>query len=164
MNHAGAGVHGHVVRQHAENLAIEKRMLKVQTLHLAAGEARQFFRVLQIAFLGYIGSQPGRDDVDLAGRFERDVLFMRMERHGHRSRQRPGSSGPDDGGDFFARESRINLRGIVEQRVLHPDGWRGVVLVFNFGFGQRGLVVHAPIDGAQTLVYEVVFVKAEKGP
>ena len=66
VHHAGAGVHGDVVRQHAENFAIEKRMLKVQALHLAAGEARQFLRVLQVAFRGHIGGQPGGDDVDFA--------------------------------------------------------------------------------------------------
>ena len=138
-------------------------MLKVQPLQLAAGEARQFLRVLQIAFLGYIGRQPGRHNVDLARGFERHVLFVGMEGHRHRSRQRPGRGGPDDGRDFLARQRGINLRRIIEQRVLHPDAWRGVVLVFNFGFGQRRLVVHAPIDGAQALVHEVVFVKAVKG-
>ncbi len=63
VNHAGAGVHGDVVGQHAEDFAIEKGMLKVEALHLAPGEACQFLRVLKVAFLGHIGSQPGRHDV-----------------------------------------------------------------------------------------------------
>ena len=35
----------------------------------------------------------------------------------------------------------------------------GVVFVFDFGFGERGLVVHAPVDGAQAFVDEPIFIK-----
>ena len=63
---------------------------------------------------------------------------------------------------FLPAERRIDLRRIVKQRVLHPDGTAGVILVFDFGFGKRGLVVHAPVDGAQALVDELVFVKRKK--
>ena len=44
--------------------------------------------------------------------------------------------------------------GSSSQRVLHPDGGTDVFFVFDFGFGQGGLVVHAPVDGAQPLVDE----------
>ncbi len=37
-----------------------------------------------------------------------------------------------------------------------------MVLVFNFGLGQRGLVVHAPVNGAQSLVDESIFVKRKE--
>ena len=37
-----------------------------------------------------------------------------------------------------------------------------MVFVFDFRFGERGFVVHAPVDGAQAFVDEVVFVEREK--
>ena len=95
------------------------------------------------------------DDVDLAAGFERDVFCVGMKGHGHRRGKRPGSGGPDDGENFLAGERGIEPRRIVGQRVLHPDGRAGVVFVFDFGFGQGGLVVHAPVDRAQALVDEV---------
>ena len=63
---------------------------------------------------------------------------------------------------FLPASAGSIFRGIVEQRVLYPDGWAGVVFVFDFGFGQGGLVVDAPVHRAQALVDEVVFVKSCK--
>ena len=60
---------------------------------------------------------------------------------------------------FFPGERGIELRRIVGQRVLHPDGGAGVVFVFDLGFGQRSLVVDAPVDRAQALVDEFLFQK-----
>ena len=163
VDNACAGVHGDVVGQHAEDFAIEEGMLKVQPLHLAAGEVGEFVSVFETAFRGHIGGQPCRDNVNFAAGFEGNVIFAGMEGHRHRSGQRPGRGGPDDGRDFFARKGGIDLCGIVEQGVLYPNRGADVVLIFDFGFGERGLVVHAPIDGAQALVHEIVFVKGEEG-
>ena len=123
---------------------------------------RQRLRIGQIALRRHIRRQLRRDDVNFAARFQRDVLFIRMKRHRHRRRQRPRSRRPDDGRNFLPRQRRINLRRIVEQPILHPHGGAGVVLIFDFGLGQRGLVVHAPVDGAQPLVDESVFVKRKE--
>jgi hypothetical protein len=38
-----------------------------------------------------------------------------------------------------------------------------VVLIFDLSFGKRGLIVHAPVDGAQALVDESVLVEGEEG-
>ena len=35
----------------------------------------------------------------------------------------------------------------------HPDGRAGVILVFDFGLGQRGAIVHAPVHRLQTFIY-----------
>src|SRR5947209_4136679 len=42
VNNSRPRIHSDVVGQHPENLAVEKRMLKLQPLHLPAGELRQF--------------------------------------------------------------------------------------------------------------------------
>src|SRR5208282_3398139 len=42
VDHAGSSVHGDVVSEHAENFAVEKRMLKVEVLELASGEVSEF--------------------------------------------------------------------------------------------------------------------------
>ena len=129
-------------------------MLEVQALELASGEVGEFARIGEAALLGGVFGELGGNDVGLAAGFQRDVFLVGMESHGHGSGQRPGSRGPDDGGELLAGERGVEFRGIVEQRVLHPNGRTGVVFVFDFGFGKRGLVVHAPVDGAQAFVDE----------
>ena len=47
VDDAGAGVHGDVVGEHAENFAVEEGMLEVEALELASGEVREFARVRQ---------------------------------------------------------------------------------------------------------------------
>ena len=37
-----------------------------------------------------------------------------------------------------------------------------MIFVFDFGFGKRGLVVHAPVDGAQAFVDEPIFIKRKE--
>ena len=44
------------------------------------------------------------------------------------------------------------LGGVGLEREAHPDGGAGVVLVFDLGFGQRGAVLHAPVDGLEAFV------------
>ncbi len=53
---------------------------------------------------------------------------------------------PCSAGSIFA--------GSSSQRILYPDGRADVVFVFDFGFGEGGLVVDAPVDRAQALVDE----------
>ena len=45
VDDASTRVHGDVIRQHAKDFAIEKRMLKVQALHFVAGEAGQLTHI-----------------------------------------------------------------------------------------------------------------------
>ena len=44
VNHACPGVHGHVVRQHAQDVPIQERVCEVLALKLFAGEAGHFAR------------------------------------------------------------------------------------------------------------------------
>src|SRR5215469_11727475 len=97
-----------------------------------------------------------------AARLHRNVLFLGMKRDCHGGRKRPRRRGPDDRGNFFPRKSGIELRGIVQQPILYPNRAAGVVRVFDFGFGQRGFVVHAPVHSPQALVNESVLVKRKE--
>ena len=57
MDHASSGVHGDVIRQHANNFAIEKRMLEIQVARFsgrgsvpaACGSARLHFDATSLA-------------------------------------------------------------------------------------------------------------------
>ena len=162
VDYAGPGVHGHVIGQHAENFAVEERMLEVQALHLPSREVGEFMRIRKIAFLRNIFRKLRRHNVNFAPGFERDILFLWMKGYSHRSRQGPGRGSPDDGGNFLSRQGCIDLCWVVEQRIFHPHRRAGVVFVLHLGLGERGLVAHAPIHGTQTLVDEAVFVKREK--
>ncbi len=137
-------------------------MLEVEALQFAAGEVGEFARIREAAFVGGIFRELGGNDVNFSAGFEGYVILVGMKRHGHRGGQRPGSGCPDDGVDFLASERGIDGRGIVKQSVLDPHRRASVVLVFDFGFGERGFIVHAPVDGAQAFVDESVFVKRKE--
>src|SRR6267378_4038256 len=66
-------------------------------------------------------------------------------------RQRPGRGGPDDSAYVTANSRRITFAATHDPK-LHPDRRTGVVLIFDFGFGERGVVVDAPIDGLAATV------------
>ena len=84
---AGALVRGDVVCEHAEDGAIEKRMLEGGALELRAFEACDLLCRFQIAGLLYRIGQRSRDDVDAAVRvFKRDVFELRVEGDGERGR------------------------------------------------------------------------------
>src|SRR5581483_6061895 len=85
-----------------------------------------------------------------------------MEGDGLGRRMSPWSRGPNDGRYFLSGEYGINLRRIIEHAILYIYRVAGVVLVLDFGLRQRGLIVHAPVDGAQTFVDESIFVKREE--
>ena len=114
VDRAGACVGGDVSGQYAQNAAVEERMLEGGALQYAALEAGQFRGCAQFAGGGDGGGQLGRDDVDRALRAfscsQRHILKIRMEGHGHRRGQCPGSGGPDDRRNLLARQRRINRR------------------------------------------------------
>ena len=47
---------------------------------------------------------------------------------------------------------------VLDYGKFHPDRRAGVVLVFNFGFGERGAIVNAPVDGLQAAI-DVAFLE-----
>ena len=72
-----------------------------------------------------------------------DVFEIRM--HGDREvgRERPRRGRPDDDGERM--RGRELLGGGIGDREGHPDGVRALVLVFDLGFGERGLARDGPI-------------------
>ena len=113
MDDAGAGVHGDIVREHAEDLAVEEGMLEVEALELASGKVREFAGVRESAFFSGVFRQLRGDNVDLAAGFQSHVFFVGVEGHGHRGGQRPGSCRPDDGKNSLAGERGVEFGGIV---------------------------------------------------
>ena len=105
MHCACALLGGYVVAQHAQYLPLQKRMSKGSALQLASAKAGNLPGFSQLAFFdGKFGQRIG-NNVDLAFMLQRHVLQFRMKCDCHRSRQRPGSGGPDDGVDLFAGQS-----------------------------------------------------------
>src|SRR5580692_4681528 len=45
-----------------------------------------------------------------------------------------------------------------------PDGRAGVIFVFDFGFGESGVVVDAPVDRLASTIDVALFHKVEEGP
>ncbi len=108
VDRACALVHGDVIGEHAQHLAIrprQKRMIEVRVLEHTARNAGDGLRDFESAMLrGRLGKFFG-DDVHAVGRLKRDVFFFRMKGDGQRRRQRPGRGGPDDDVDWLPVES-----------------------------------------------------------
>src|SRR5713101_4134357 len=60
-------------------------------------------------------------------------------------RNGPGRGGPDDRADFLGDFGCVAFAAANHGK-LYPDGRAGVIFVFDFGFGERGAVVNAPVD------------------
>ena len=114
--------------------------------------ARIFGRLRPAAFFGGDFQQIRGDDVDIAFDVNGDILELRVEGDGHVGRDGPGRGGPDEAEDFAPGERGIDRGGIGRQRETHPDGGAGVIGVFDLGFGQRGAIVHAPVDRLEAFV------------
>ncbi len=114
MDGPGSLIRRNVVRSHAKNAAVQKRMLKRRLLQRAAREERHDislrcrFTVIFPAHQPRIGDdrrqQSLRDDVSRIRALQSDVLDMRIEGHGLRCRQRPGSRRPDNRVNILARK------------------------------------------------------------
>ncbi len=184
---AGAGVGGDVGGQNAEDAALEERMLEGGALELAAFEAGEFGGCAQFAGGDDGRSEFSGDDVDRAAglslrfpihggmrlrhgwgtrRFrmvfvlQGDVLEVGVEGDGHGGGEGPGGGGPDDGVDFAASKRGREQARVGGHPVAHIDGWAGVLLVLDFGFGEGGTVVDAPVDGLESAIDEAFFEEA----
>ena len=105
-----------------------------------------------------------RDDVDLTVfGLERDVVEVGMEGDGEGRGEGPGGGGPDDGGDFFAGERGVDRRGVAGELVADVDAGAGVLLVLDFGVGEGGAVVDAPVDRLEASVDEALLEEVVEG-
>ncbi len=98
----------------------------------------------------------------ISARCQGYVFKVRMERHRHRRRQRPGSCRPDDGEHVAPRQQRVECGGIRGQLVAHVNRRARMHFVLNFGLGQGGTVVNAPIDRLESAIDKPLLKKAVK--
>ena len=140
---------GHVVGEHAERRTRVERVLEADVLELSALHAHH--RRAQGA-AGLLrdrrGERLGQDHdpaVDVVGA----VIDLRVEGDGEVRRDGPRGRGPDQDRDRTAgqrRHSRAQFLGaLLRQQELDVDRRRGVILVLDFGFGERGPAVDAPV-------------------
>src|SRR5690349_24674449 len=99
MDRARALLQRHVIGKDAEDFAIEKRVLESRAFESSSRETREDFCLFQPRILTSRFRQSISNDVDFAALrvFQRDVFVIRMEGYGHRRRERPRRSRPDDG-------------------------------------------------------------------
>src|ERR1700730_15692187 len=74
----------------------------------------------------------------------------------------PGGSGPDNG-TYIAADFRCFPGTSAYHSKFHPDGGAGVVFVLDFGFGERGRIDEAPINGFASAIDVAAFHEVEKG-
>src|ERR1017187_101401 len=93
----------------------------------------------------------------------RGVLVLRVVGDGHVRRDGPGCGGPDEAVNVAAGEAGVDLRRIRSQLETDPNRRAGVVLVFHFGFGQGGAVLHAPVHRLEAFVHIAAVHKIDEG-
>ena len=150
---ARAGVHGDVVGQDETGGLRQEGVIGQHVLKERALVAGDDGIVLHAADLHDLLHERLGDEILLTVLVvaDDDIAFDRVQRDGKVAGQRPDCGGPDDEREvllFLVRQLAL----IVVQRELDVDGGAGVILVFDLGLGQRGLVVVAPVDGLQTLI------------
>ncbi len=155
---AGAGVERHVAAEHAERGPRVERMLKADVLQLLALHAGDR-RAKRLARRGRdVRRERFGDDHRAAVDVVRRVVELRMKRDRQIRRNRPRRRRPDEDRDAPAGERRHappELRcALRRERELDVDRRRRVVLVLDFGLGERGAAVDAPVHRLLALVDE----------
>ncbi len=172
MDGSGALVGGDVVGRDAEDVAVEEGVPEGGAFERAAGEAGDdvtceaapdCLPLIRLQFAMIDESRPRRRCRYAVGRLDCDVFEMRVEGDGLRCGEGPRRRGPDDGVDLLACEGGVDRLRVACELVADVDAGAGVLLVLDFGFGERGSVVDAPVDGAQAFVDEVLFEEVVEG-
>ena len=146
---AGAGLQRNVVAVQNDGILIQQGVLCRHQLKLAALQGGQNGTggiVDARLFADPLGQFLGHD-IDLSiGDLKQYIVKPGIEGDGHVARDGPGGGGPDDKEEFGQIAVPAQLALVVLHGELYKDGGTGVVLIFDFGLGQSGLVVGAPID------------------
>src|SRR5437867_7971089 len=85
-----------------------------------------------------------------------------MKRESAVVRQRARSCGPDPRA-YITANFRCAVLAATEGAKLHPDGGARVIFIFDFGFGERGAVIDAPIDRLAAAIDVTLLHEIEKG-
>ena len=102
-------------------------------------------------------SQLVHQDQSSFGRLDQVVVEFRVNAHGFVGRQRPRGGRPDHsesrGAQMRQAKGFGHLSGMVGVDFeCDIDGGRILVLMFDFGFGQRRAAVETPVDGFESLI------------
>src|SRR4051812_35773908 len=80
------------------------------------------------------------------------VLEIRVNGDSQIGRKRPGRRRPDEEKDFPTTERSIYQRRVAGERELDVNGRASMLMIFDLCFGERCLIVYAPVDGTRALV------------
>ena len=160
----GAAVGRDVVSEDDGRGAVDERMARSQALQgLPASDRDPWLHVhcseCGIGFLGGVDDRWGEslcDDDALGTKVGDDVVHFGVKRDREVGRDRPRGGGPDDDEEGLVGGEGEFLRFAGGHAELHPDGDRDVVLVFDLGFGERGLERNAPVNGLLAAVNEAL--------
>ena len=156
MHGAGAGIGGDVVAHDDRDFALLERVPQQHAFECLAGRVRHDFSAFAQAKTRQRGftQTVGQNQQAFGCAYQR-VLEVGMQRHRLVGRQRPRRGGPDDdlnwlvdGGDV----KPLGEIGAIGHRKADVDRGRGLVLVFDFGLGQRRSTVHAPVHRLGALI------------
>ena len=149
---AGAGVHGDVVGVHDQTGLLQEGVLGQHVLEEAAGMGLDDLKALKAAGLhDLFGQRLGQDIALAVGRLDDGIALVRVEGDADVAGQGPDGGGPDQKEELRVIQVR-ELALVVGHGELDVDGGAGVVLIFDLGLGQGGLVLGAPVDRLQALV------------
>ncbi len=153
-----------VIADHQQRCAIQPRMPGLEPVQLCARKACEHFRLCKLTLRRNRLDQITRNDVDLIAVLECRVFKVRMYCDSEIGRQRPRGRGPYQHKNLSACERRIDLRRITFERKLHIDRWTRVLVIFNLGFRQRGLILDAPVNRSRSLVDPATLDEAREHP
>ncbi len=146
------GIRRHVVRQDRKRIPVDEGMTKPEPFHGTALETRYDLAresgILEEALQKRLGHDEG-----LVTAAHADVGEVGMEGDGEVGRERPRGGRPYDSAEVAAVEA-LGQPVVLSrrQRELYRDSRRRVVVVLDFGLGQRRLAMDAPLHGLHALV------------
>ena len=167
----GAAVGRDVVSEDDGRGAVDERMARGQSLQGLPANDRDPRPKVQcsecgIGFLGGVDDRWGEclcDDDALGTEVGDDVVHCGVKRDREVGGDRPRCGGPDDDEEGFVGGEAEFLRFAGGHAELHPDGDRDVVLVFDLGFGERGLERNAPVNGLLAAVNQALGNEGREG-
>ena len=155
---AGAGVHGDVIGQQQAGGLGQEGVIRQHILIEGAGVTLQNFIAFKAADVHDLLGQGLGHDVHLAvGRLHDGVALIGVQGDGQVAGQGPDGGGPDHE-EQLALVQMAQLAQVVVHGELDVDRGAGVILIFDLGLGQGGLVLGAPVHRLQALVDVAVLV------
>src|SRR6202162_3454981 len=158
VHDAAALIECDVVGEDAGHFNGQEGMLKLHAVEFATFERGDNFGFGNAAICLQRRDAIGGQQEAALLRLNDGVVEIRMEGECAVMRNGPGSGGPDDG-----RNVGANFGIAIGDLEGDPDRRTGVIFVFDFGFGQGGVVVDAPVNRLAAAIDVALFHKVEEG-